>query len=65
MSDTIRMKHLREAGFCNREPRQWFKQHGFSWQDFLDHGIPVAVVRATGDPLAIQVAEIAEADVGR
>lgn len=61
----VRMKHLRAAGFCNREPRIFFQRQGWSWQDFLDHGIPIEIVRATNDPLALQVVAIAEADVGR
>jgi hypothetical protein len=56
------MKHLRAAGYCNREPRMWFVRHGFSWQDFLDHGIEVEKVEATGDALAMKVVEIARKD---
>lgn len=51
------MRHLRAANMCNREPRRWFAQHGFDWSSFIKHGIPVADVIATGDPLALPVIE--------
>lgn len=57
------MKHLRAAGYCNREPRLFFQRYGWSWQDFLDHGIAVSIVEATGDALALRVVEIARRDV--
>ena len=64
----IHMRHLRAANMCNREPRRWFAAHGFSWSDFIQHGIPAETVAATGDPLALIVVEAAKReqdDVGR
>lgn len=60
--NVIRMKHLRAAGMCNREPRKWFKDRGFSWSDFLTNGISIQKIIDTGDPLALKVAEIAAKD---
>lgn len=59
------MKHLRAANFCNREPRLFFKQQGWSWQQFLDEGLPVEQVEASGDPMALRVAAIARQDAAR
>jgi hypothetical protein len=58
------MRHLRAVGYCNREPRLFFARQGWSWQGFLDQGIDVEVVEATGDPMALRVAAAAreEAD---
>jgi hypothetical protein len=61
----VRMKHLRAAGMCNREPRLFFKQQGWSWQEFLDHGLPVEQVEASGDPMALRVAAIAREEAAR
>jgi len=60
----IYVRHLRAAGMCNREPRRWFKQQGLSWSDFVTEGIPVDVVLATGDPLALRVVEVARKEAG-
>jgi hypothetical protein len=61
VSDGLRvyMRHLRGANMCNREPRVWFKRQGFSWNDFLSHGIAASDLIATGDPLALIVVEVA------
>jgi len=53
------MRHLRAAGMCNREPRKFGMRQGWSWAEFLERGIAVEIVEATGDPLALRVAEIA------
>jgi len=52
---------------CNREPRRWFVQYGFSWSDFVSNGISIAEVEATGDALGLIVVEVAkrEADAQR
>jgi hypothetical protein len=55
----IRMKHIRAAGMCNREPRVFCQRQGWSWQEFLDHGFPEEKLLATGDPMALRVVEVA------
>lgn len=47
----VTMAHLRAAGYCSREPRQWMKRHGLDWSYFLEHGYSVGVLRATNDNL--------------
>lgn len=51
------MKHIREAKLCSAGTRIWFQDHGFSWSDFLENGIPVEKLAETGDPLALRVVE--------
>lgn len=65
MSIIVTVNDMRAAGFCARVPREWFKRPkqvelGLSWKDFLDKKITVEQLRATGDVLAIKVAEVAE-----
>jgi hypothetical protein len=55
----IRMKHVRAAGMCNREPRIFCARQGWSWQEFLDHGFPEEQLLATDDPMALRVVEAA------
>lgn len=55
----IRMKHVRAAGMCNREPRIFCARQGWSWQEFLDRGFPEEQLLATGDPMALRVVEVA------
>lgn len=58
----ITIAHLRKAGMCSRQPRQWFARHGLSWSDFIDHGIPEEDVLATGDELGAMVVRKAHED---
>ena len=55
----VRMRHLRAAGMCNREPRKFAAMQGWSWNEFLERGLPAELLESTGDPLALRVAEIA------
>lgn len=56
------MKHIRQATICAGGARAWFSLHGINWTDFLTHGVPVDVLRDTGDALALPVIAFAEAD---
>lgn len=58
----VTMKHVRAAGYCSRQPREWFKQQGLSWSDFVANGIDSEVLLATGDGLAKKVVDIAESE---
>jgi hypothetical protein len=60
----VRMKHLRAVGMCNREPRRFCAAQGWSWQEFLDTGIPAERFYATGDPMAKKVADAAVKEAG-
>jgi len=63
----VHMRHVRAARYCARGMRQWFEFHGLDVADFLKNGIPVEKFEATGDAMALRVAEIArkEAEDGR
>lgn len=55
---------LRAARYCFAGVRPWFARQGFDWQAFIEHGISVDRLRATGDALiepVIRAAELREA----
>jgi hypothetical protein len=45
---------------CSRGARHFFERHGLDWPKFLREGIDADELAATGDAMAIRVAEIAE-----
>ena len=45
---TVKHRHCREIGYCNRGLRAWFAREGLDWQAFLRHGISAATLRARG-----------------
>ena len=55
-----RLEHARALGYCARGMRRWFDGRSHSWAEFVEHGVPAAWLRATGDAMAICVAEQAE-----
>lgn len=55
----VRMEHVRQARMCSHGAREFFKRHGLDWAAFLREGLPVEVIEATGDAMALQVAEAA------
>lgn len=55
----VRMTHIRRARYCSRGTRDFFKRHGMDWSKFLREGLPAEQFEATGDAMAIRVAEIA------
>lgn len=60
----VRMKHIRMAELCADGTRDWWRDNGLDWRDFVRNGIPADKLAATGDPFAIRVAEIAREDHG-
>lgn len=48
----LHQRHLRQTRTCMKNSRMWFKDRGWSWQDFLDNGRPVEDFIAVGDVLA-------------
>lgn len=56
----VKMIHVRQAKMCSRGARAFFEKHNLDWQKFLDEGLPVAVIEATGDAMALQVAKVAK-----
>jgi hypothetical protein len=61
----VRMRHLRAAKLCNRESRVFCRQQGWSWSEFIQNGLPVEQLEATGDPYAMRVARIAREEAAR
>jgi len=64
----VTLQDVRSARYCLAGVRPWFRRHGFSWSEFLTHGIEAEPLRATGDALidpVIRAAEDREARVPR
>jgi hypothetical protein len=55
-----RLEHARAIGYCARGMRRWFEGREHTWQEFVTDGVPVSWLRATGDEMAMRVAEEAE-----
>lgn len=55
----VHMKHIRAVKMCSRGTRIFFQRHGMDWSKFLKEGLPVEEFEATGDAMAMQVAEVA------
>lgn len=47
-------------GYCNAGLRRWFPRDGVSFEDFRQMGVTTDWLRATGDAMAIRLAEYAE-----
>jgi hypothetical protein len=65
----VTMEHFRtipglspRAGLCARGGRDWFARQELDWGDFVRNGIDDSVLRATGDGLAIALADWAAAE---
>lgn len=58
----VTVAHLRMAGMCARQPRQWMVSHGLSWSEFITNGYPATVLLNTGDDIVNRVIAIALAD---
>lgn len=65
----VQMKHVRMAnngkGYCMKGRRAWFLHRGLDDQAFRTVGLPVEVIEATGDMMALDVARVAREDHGR
>lgn len=59
----VRVHHIRNAQICMKGARTWFERHDLSWDDFLDHGLPLEQVEAIEDALAQRVAEAARQEM--
>lgn len=47
-------------GYCNSGLRKWFPRDGVSFDDFRKDGVTVDWLRATGDAMALRLAEVVE-----
>jgi len=50
----------KSLGYCNAGLRKWFPRDGVSFDDFRKDGVTVDWLRATGDAMAIRLAEAVE-----
>lgn len=48
-------------GYCNAGLRRWFPRDGVSFEQFRRDGVSTDWLRATGDAMAIRLAEAVEA----
>ena len=55
-----RLEHARQLGYCARGLRRWLTEQGIAWSTFLAEGVSVHWLRASGDAMAIRLAEQAE-----
>jgi hypothetical protein len=55
----VKMEHVRAAKMCSRGARAFFERHNLDWNTFIREGLPVEQIEATGDAMALQVAEVA------
>ena len=61
----VRLEDMHAIDFCNRGARQWFKEHGLSWADFVRDGLEAETLLATGDAMAADVVAAARRREGR
>jgi hypothetical protein len=58
-SERVFVHHLRVANIPPNVARNVFERHGLNWQSFTEEGIDAADLQATGDAIAINLAETA------
>lgn len=54
------MTDIRAARMCSRGARDFFLRHDLDWDTFLKEGVDSERLLATGDPMALQVVELAQ-----
>ncbi|MCW7536703.1 hypothetical protein OOT46_02390 [Aquabacterium sp. A7-Y] len=57
---TARLEHARQLGYCARGMRRWFEGRERTWAEFVEQGVPAEWLRASGDAMAVRVAQQAE-----
>jgi hypothetical protein len=56
------VRHLRVAEVSVRTARMTLEAHGIDWRLFLDEGVTVTDLKATGDPIIAKIADAATGD---
>ena len=51
---------IRSLHYCSAGVRQWFKDNGFDFDDFMKNGKELSEVEHLTDPMAIRVLEQAK-----
>jgi exosome complex RNA-binding protein Rrp42 (RNase PH superfamily) len=59
----VRHVDAKALGYCNAGLRRWFPRDGVSFDDFRRVGVTTEWLRASGDAMAIKLAESVEAHV--
>lgn len=58
----VTMKHVRKLKGCSSGVRQFMKRANLDYDLFLREGLPIETIRATGDAMAMKIADVAEAE---
>ena len=53
-------EEAKALGYCNAGLRKWFPRDGVSFDDFRKDGVTTDWLRATGDAMAMRLAEAVE-----
>lgn len=61
----VTMRHCRAVGVCASGAREWFKKTGLDFRAFVNPGLPVAEIEATGHGVAAKVAAAAREEAAR
>ena len=56
----VTVAHARELGYCVKGIRRWFDGREPTWEAFVAHGVDSDWLRATGDAMAIRLADLVE-----
>lgn len=56
----VRHVDAKTLGYCNAGLRRWFPRDGVSFDDFRQIGVSTDWLRASGDAMAIKLAESVE-----
>lgn len=60
----VKLEHARRLGYCARGMRRWFDGREYSWQEFIERGVPADWLLAQDDALATEVARVALEEAG-
>jgi hypothetical protein len=55
----VRVRHIRQAGYCASGTRAWFERHGLNYMEFLKNGLPAEAILARDDHLGNEVVRMA------
>jgi hypothetical protein len=55
----ITMRDIRAVHMCSRGTRAFCERHGLDYSELISNGLPVEVIEATGDAMALEVIEVA------
>lgn len=53
----VHLDDLHTVGYCHRGARRWFARQGWDWLAFVRDGLPVEAFEATGDAMALKLAQ--------